>query len=153
VAFLSTSGWAHLPCSWLAARTVRRATLLASLALAAAAVACVGRTPGAKLGAAGNSIGLRRADGCEELQFRASTGASSPATPLAELVVVVNGEVCHREGVPGNATIYGELAAVCPDPGLFEPGSNLVEVILVSPECGRPALARRLAECVGPDVD
>lgn len=127
---------------------------LAWFAVAATSVACgAGWTPDARLGAAGDSIRLRRTEACGELQFRASTRASAPATPLAELVVAVNGEVCHREGVPGNATIHGELAAVCPDPGLFEPGSNLVEVILVSPECGRPALARRLAECVGPDVD
>jgi hypothetical protein len=125
------------------------------LALACAWTAC-GAPAGAGQSApeSGDPIRFRGAEQCDWLQFRASTPAALRPTPLAELVVAVNGEVCHREGVPGNATVHGELAALCPEPDLFEPGSNLVEVVLMAPGCGagRP-LARRRVECAAPGPD
>lgn len=99
---------------------------------------------------AGAVIQLRRERACNWLQFRASVSAGLPV-PLHELVVAVNGEVCHREGVPGNATVYGEVAALCPV--WFEPGWNQVEIALVPPGCGmRPLLSRRVL-CAAPEPD
>jgi hypothetical protein len=91
---------------------------------------------------------------CEAVQFRAATAAELPAVPLHELVVAVNGRICHREGVPGDAVVYGELAALCAGASIFEPGSNLVEVALVPPGCGaRRPVARRRTRCEAPEPD
>jgi hypothetical protein len=91
---------------------------------------------------------------CEAVQFRAATSAALPAVPLHELVIAVNGRICHREGVPGDAVVYGEVASLCPGASLFEPGSNLVEVALVPPGCGaRRPVARRSARCEAPEPD
>ncbi|HTE52949.1 MAG TPA: hypothetical protein VK698_18980 [Kofleriaceae bacterium] len=103
----------------------------------------------------GDTIQLRAASRCRDLQLRASAGpAGAAAAPAIELVIALNGEVCHREGVPRGATVHGELAALCPEPALAEPGPHQVEVALVSPGCAakRP-LARRRAVCDGPDPD
>jgi hypothetical protein len=94
---------------------------------------------------------------CGGLQFRASAPPALRPTPLYELVVLVNGAVCHREGVPGSATVYGELAALCPA-AVFEPGrSNLIEVALVPPGCSDDAalraIARRRIRCAAPEPD
>lgn len=77
------------------------------------------------------------------------------AVPLAELVVAVNGAVCHREGVPGHATVYGELVSACPEPDLYQPGPNLIEAVLLPPGGGARArpLARRRGHCAGPERD
>jgi hypothetical protein len=94
------------------------------------------------------AIEFRGARRCQELQFRVATRASA----LHELVVTVNGEVCHREGVPGSARVYGELAALCPGALLDEDAANLVEVQIVPPGCG-PPIARRVVLCAGSEPD
>jgi hypothetical protein len=99
-------------------------------------------------------IQFRAAAGCGSLEFRAQVAGALPVVPLAEVVVAVNGEVCHREGMPGHAIVYGEVAALCGDASLFEPGANLVEVAVVPPGCGarRPIAVGRVV-CVGPEPD
>ncbi len=95
-----------------------------------------------------------RGGSCEAVQFRAATSGELPAVPLHELVIAVNGRICHREGVPGDAVVYGEVASLCPGASLFEPGSNLVEIALVPPGCGaRRPVARRRARCEAPEPD
>ncbi len=90
---------------------------------------------------------------CEAVQFRAATSPELPASPLHELVVAVNGQICHREGVPGDAVVHGEVASLCPG-ALFEPGSNVVEVAVVPPGCGaRRPIARRRGRCHAPEPD
>lgn len=131
---------ARRSCSLLAV------SLLAVPLVAVALSACA---PGIRRGEA---IEFRGAARCSWLQFRASVSPADP-TLLHELVVAVNGDVCHREGVPGNATVHGELAALCPGAGVFEPGSNLVEVTLVPPGCGAPPVARRRILCLAPEPD
>lgn len=94
------------------------------------------------------AIEFRGAQRCDELQFRVAVQGEA----LRELVVAVNGEVCHREGVPGSARVHGELAALCPGALLDEEAANLVEVLIVPPGCG-PPVARRVVLCAGPEPD
>jgi hypothetical protein len=134
-----------------------RAAALAAL-LGAACGAEDGAGPADPDTAGGGAIGFR-GDGpdapCSGVQFRASTPTGMRPVPLAELVVAVNGRVCHREGVPGHATVHGELAAACPEPDEYQPGPNLIEAVLLPPSRGARAspLARRRAHCAGPERD
>jgi hypothetical protein len=128
-------------------------------ALAGAACSAGGSGTGPAIGPAdGGEIRFRDEDPgapCGAVQFRASTPAGMRLVPLAELVVAVNGRVCHREGVPGRATVYGELVSACPEPDLYQPGPNLVEAVLFPPDSGARGspLARRRTLCSGPDRD
>jgi hypothetical protein len=94
------------------------------------------------------AIRFRHAERCHDLQFRVSTTGAARLS-LHEVVVAVNGEVCHREGVPGSTRVYGELAAVCPGALLDEDAANLVEVLIVPPGCARRPIAQRTVICAG----
>jgi hypothetical protein len=130
-------------------RTPGPCALPALAALAALAAACA-RAPAPPDAPA---IAFRAAAQCGSLEFRAQLSRALPVSPLAEVVIAVNGQICHREGIPGDAIVHGEVAALCADASLFEPGSNLVEVAVVPPGCGaRPIAARRIL-CAGPEPD
>jgi hypothetical protein len=135
------------------------ARLRPSLAIALAALCAGGCSravqvaPFAPNRADSSAIGFRGAARCSSLQFRAQAAPELPASPLHELVVAVNGQICHREGIPGHAIAHGELIALCGDAPL-EPGLNRVDVALVPPGCGaRRAVARGSILCAAPEPD
>jgi hypothetical protein len=133
-------------------RAVTRLSLASLLAAAAFASGCAAAASSARRGG-DSAIRLRAATWCSSVQFRARAAPELDTSPFHELVVAVNGQICHREALPRDAIAHGEVAALCTD-AQFEPGPNRVDVALVPPGCGpRRPVARGRILCAAPEPD
>jgi hypothetical protein len=75
--------------------------------------------------------------------------AVPPPRRRVDLVLSVNGEVCHRE--PLVAGWRGRITRMC-GPEWFAPGANRVELAVDPPGCAQP-VARRALACWLPEPD
>lgn len=80
---------------------------------------------------------------------RVVLSAIPPNRRRVDLVLSVNGEVCHRE--PLYAGWRGRITRMC-GPEWFAPGVNLVELAVDPPGCP-PPVARRAVACWLPEPD
>ena len=80
---------------------------------------------------------------------RVELSAVPPPRRRVDLVLSVNGEVCHRELLA--ARWRGRITRMC-GPEWFAPGENRVELAIDPPGCA-PPLARRAVACWLPEPD
>jgi len=80
---------------------------------------------------------------------RVELSAVPPPRRRVDLVLSVNGEVCHREALV--ARWRGRITRMC-GPEWFAPGENHVELAVDPPGCA-PAVARRAVACWLPEPD